>query len=114
MEYYSDPLNGIFQALSDPTRRAVLARLGLGQASITDLAKPFEMALPSFLKHIQLLEQSGLIRTSKQGRVRTCTLEKGRFAAVQTWLLQQQALWEGRTDRLEQFVTSRKDEETPQ
>ncbi|KOF14446.1 ArsR family transcriptional regulator [Ensifer adhaerens] len=111
MEQYSNPLDGIFQALADPTRRAVLARLGSGSASISDLAKPFDMALPSFMKHIHFLEGNGLIRTEKQGRVRTCTIEKGRFAAIEAWMSAQRALWEGRTDRLEQFVTSAENKE---
>jgi DNA-binding transcriptional ArsR family regulator len=111
MEQYSDPLDGIFQALADPTRRAVLARLGRGPASISDLAKPFDMALPSFMKHIHFLEGSGLIRTVKQGRVRTCTIDKNRFAAIETWMSAQRALWEGRTDRLEQFVMSAQNKE---
>jgi DNA-binding transcriptional ArsR family regulator len=106
MEQYAAQLNGIFQALADPTRRAVLRRLGKGPASITDLAKPFDMALPSFMKHIHSLEGSGLIRTRKEGRVRTCAIEKRPFAMVETWLSAQRALWEGRTDRLEQFVTT--------
>ncbi|OOG74417.1 HTH-type transcriptional regulator [Ensifer sp. M14] len=111
MEQYSDPLDGIFQALADPTRRAVLARLGRGPASISDLAKPFDMALPSFMKHIHFLEGSGLIRTVKQGRVRTCTIDKNRFAAIETWMSAQRALWEGRTDRLEQFVMAAQNKE---
>ncbi|NNC02200.1 helix-turn-helix transcriptional regulator [Corallococcus exiguus] len=105
MEKHPEPLNGIFQALADPTRRAVIARLGKGPASISDLAKPFDMALPSFMKHIHFLEDSGLIRTHKEGRVRTCALEKKPFATVESWLSAQRALWEARTDRLEQFVT---------
>lgn len=114
MEQYQDPLNGIFQALADPTRRAVLGRLGKGPASISDLAKPFDMALPSFMKHIHLLEGSGLIRTRKQGRVRTCAIEKQQFAVVETWLSTQRALWEGRTDRLEQFVMAAQEREKSQ
>ncbi|MBB3233394.1 DNA-binding transcriptional ArsR family regulator [Phyllobacterium endophyticum] len=105
MENYSTQLNDIFQALADPTRRAVLSRLGKGPASISDLADPFDMALPSFLKHIHFLESSGLIQTRKQGRVRTCVIKKERLAAVDAWLSEQRALWEDRTDRLEQFVT---------
>lgn len=105
MDQYSGELNHIFQALADPTRRAVLAQLGRGPASISDLAEPFDMALPSFMKHIHFLEDSGLITTQKQGRVRTCIIEKQRFAAVEAWLSAQRSLWEGRTDRLEQFVT---------
>jgi DNA-binding transcriptional ArsR family regulator len=107
MEQYQARLDGVFQALADPTRRAVLGRLGQGPASISDLAKPFDMALPSFMKHIHLLEDSGWIRTAKQGRVRTCAIEKKQFAAVESWLSEQRALWEGRTDRLEKFVTTK-------
>jgi DNA-binding transcriptional ArsR family regulator len=106
MEQYPERLNDVFQALADPTRRAVLGRLGKGPASISELAKAFDMALPSFMKHIHLLEDSGWIRTRKEGRVRTCCIEKKPFAAVDAWLCTQRALWEGRTDRLEQFVTS--------
>lgn len=104
MAQYSQPLDGIFQALADPTRRAVLGQLGKGPASISDLARPFDMALPSFMKHIHLLEESGWIRTRKKGRVRTCALEKKPFAAVESWLDAQRALWEARTDRLERFA----------
>lgn len=106
MDKYSEQLNSVFLALADPTRRAVIGRLGRGPASITDLARPFEMALPSFMKHIHLLEETGLIETRKQGRVRTCTLEKKRFALVEGWLSAQRAIWEARTDRLEAFVTN--------
>ena len=111
MEQYRDPLDGIFQALADPTRRAVLGRLGHGPASISDLARPFDMALPSFMKHIRFLEGSGLIRTRKDGRVRTCEVEPRRFAAIEAWLSSQRALWEGRTDRLEAFVTRPNDKD---
>ena len=109
MEQYQHSLDGLFQALADPTRRAVIARLGRGPASVGDLAQPFAMALPSFMKHIHLLEDTGLIRTSKTGRVRTCEIEKTRLAAIDGWLAEQRAIWESRTDRLEQFVTQDKD-----
>ena len=111
MDYYSHQLDSIFLALADPTRRAVIGRLGTGPASISDLAKPFAMALPSFMKHIHLLEETGLIETKKQGRVRTCTLEKKRFAMVEGWLSAQRAIWEARTDRLEAFVTATQSKE---
>ncbi len=104
MENYSVQLNGVFQALSDPTRRAVIAHLGRGPTSVTELARPFDMALPSFMKHIRLLEETGLIRTEKSGRVRSCALERGAFAVMDGWLAEQRAIWEGRTDRLEAFV----------
>lgn len=104
MEQYQTPLDNVFRALADPTRREVLGRLGRGPASISELAQPFAISLPSFMKHIHLLEQSGLIRTEKTGRVRTCAIETQPFAAAETWLSQQRAVWEGRTDRLEQFL----------
>jgi DNA-binding transcriptional ArsR family regulator len=106
MAQYSPALDEVFQALSDPTRRAVLGRLGAGSASVGELAAPFEMALPSFMKHIRYLEKSGLIRTRKTGRVRTCTLERKSFAVVESWLDEQRRIWEDRTDRLERFVTT--------
>ena len=103
MEHYL--LDNVFQALTDPTRRAVIGRLGRGPASITELAEPFGIALPSFLKHIHVLEAAGWIRTSKAGRVRTCTLERSALAAAEGWLGQQRAIWDARTDRLEDLVT---------
>ncbi|MFJ3405288.1 ArsR/SmtB family transcription factor [Promicromonospora sp. NPDC090134] len=99
-------LDGTFQALADPTRRAVLGRLGAGPASVGELAAPFDMALPSFMKHIRYLESTGWIRSQKVGRVRTCTLEREAFDAVESWLGEQRSIWEGRTDRLERFVTA--------
>jgi len=111
MAQCSPPLDDVFQALAHPTRRAVLSRLGTGPASVGELATPFEMALPSFMKHIHLLEDTGLIRTRKSGRVRTCTLEKGSFDLIETWLDQQRSIWEGRTDRLEHFVTTTHEKE---
>jgi DNA-binding transcriptional ArsR family regulator len=112
MEQYQERLNTVFQALADPTRRAVIGRLGKGPASISELAQPFDMALPSFMKHIHLLEESGWIRTRKQGRVRTCAIDRATFAALDGWLAEQRALWEERTNRLEHFVTQ--NQEQPQ
>lgn len=103
-------LDEAFHALSDPTRRAVVNRLGTGPASVGELAKPFDMALPSFMKHIRQLESSGWIRTRKTGRVRTCTLERRSFAAIETWLDEQRRVWEDRTDRLEHFVVTENEE----
>ena len=107
MDNRHDTLDGIFQALADPTRRAVVDRLGRGPASVGELAQPFDMALPSFLKHIRLLEESGLIRTRKEGRVRTCEIDRRRFVEMEDWLEQQRDVWEGRTDRLQRFVTGK-------
>jgi DNA-binding transcriptional ArsR family regulator len=106
MAQSSSQLDDVFQALADPTRRAVLGRLGTGPASVGELAAPFSMALPSFMKHIRYLENSGWIRTRKTGRVRTCTLEQTSFDVIDTWLSEQRSIWEGRTDRLERFVTT--------
>jgi DNA-binding transcriptional ArsR family regulator len=106
MAQYSSQLDAVFQALADPTRRAVLGRLGTGPASVGELAAPFEMALPSFMKHIRYLENTGWIRTRKVGRVRTCTLERKSFGVIETWLSEQRSIWNGRTDRLDRFVTT--------
>ncbi|MFA4929173.1 MAG: metalloregulator ArsR/SmtB family transcription factor [Patulibacter sp.] len=111
MANHSAALDDAFHALSDPTRRAVVGRLGAGPASVGELAAPFDMALPSFMKHIRQLESSGWIRTRKAGRVRTCTLERRSFAAVESWLDEQRRVWEARTDRLEQFVTTDHEED---
>jgi len=106
-------LDGVFGALADPTRRAVLLRLGSGPASVGELAAPFDMALPSFMKHIHHLEAAGWIRTRKAGRVRTCTLERKSFELVETWLDEQRQIWSERTDRLEDFVTSTDERKGP-
>ena len=111
MDQYRDELSGIFQALGDPTRRAVLGRLSMGPASVSELARPFEMALPSFMKHIRLLEVSGLIHTSKQGRIRTCEIDRKQFAAAEDWLAGQRAVWEGRADRLARYVAALQEKE---
>ena len=105
MAHYAAQLDGVFVALADPTRRAVIRRLGRGPASVGELAREFPMALPSFLKHVRMLEGNGLIRTAKEGRVRTCTLNRERLALVDDWLAEQRRIWQDRTDRLEQFVT---------
>jgi DNA-binding transcriptional ArsR family regulator len=114
MEQDAPRLDRMFQALADPTRRAVLGRLGRGPASVSELAEPFGMALPSFMQHIRFLERSGWIRTRKVGRVRICAIEDAPFAAVETWLAEQRALWERRTDRLERFVTTVDAEDRPE
>lgn len=110
-------LDDTFRALADPTRRAVLARLSReGPASVSALARSFDMAMPSFLQHLRVLEDSGLIRTEKAGRVRTCRLEAGALAAPEDWLAEQRALWSASLDRLEAYVaeiqTRRDDRET--
>lgn len=106
MDKYSAVLNGLFQALADPTRRAILNRLGAGPAAVSELAAPFSMALPSFLKHIRQLESAGWIFTRKDGRTRLCSLSPAAMVATESWLSRQRGIWEARSDRLEHFVTS--------
>ncbi|WP_093512616.1 ArsR/SmtB family transcription factor [Sphingopyxis sp. YR583] len=100
------PLDSLFHALADPTRRAVVSRLLKGAAPVKHLSEPFEMGLPAFMKHLSVLEASGLIHTEKQGRVRTCRIDAERLATAENWLSQQRAIWQGRTDRLADFVES--------
>ncbi|MBF9030180.1 metalloregulator ArsR/SmtB family transcription factor [Rhodobacterales bacterium HKCCE3408] len=98
------PLDRLFLALADGTRRAVLARLAAGPASVGELAEPFDMAMPSFLDHIRRLEDLGLIETEKQGRTRICRLRPGALAPARAWMADQRQLWEDRTDRLEALL----------
>ena len=86
MENYQSSLDAAFHALADPTRRAVLSRLTQGPASVKELAEPFDMGLPSFMKHLHVLESDGLIRSEKVGRVRTCRINAERLAAAEAWL----------------------------
>lgn len=103
-------LDQVFGALSDPTRRAIVMRLCAGEASVGELADPFAMALPSFMKHIRVLEESGLVVSEKFGRVRTCRLRPDAMAGAEDWLQQQQAIWEARLDRVEAYVMTLKKE----
>jgi DNA-binding transcriptional ArsR family regulator len=98
------PLPDIFYALADPTRLAIVGRLGQGPESVSALAAPFAMALPSFMKHLSILERSGVIRSSKAGRVRTCELQPKTLSRAEQWMAQQRAMWEARTDRMAAFV----------
>ena len=107
----SRKLDLAYHALADPTRRGMLARLSRAPASVSELARPFRMSLPAVLQHLQLLEASGLVRSEKKGRVRTCRIEPGALAAAESWIAEQRALWEGRTDRLEDYLEAMKGEE---
>jgi DNA-binding transcriptional ArsR family regulator len=104
-------LNNVFGALSDHTRRAIVMRLCEGEASVSELAKPFDMALPSLMKHLRILEGCGLIKTEKTGRVRTCALHTTSLETIETWLAAQREIWELRLDRLELYVEKLKKEE---
>jgi DNA-binding transcriptional ArsR family regulator len=111
MANYSASLNDVFHALADPTRRSVIARLGSGSASIKELAEPFGLGLPSFLKHIKVLESSGLIASEKVGRVRTCKLKRENLTAAEKWFDEQRAGWESRYENLDNLLTALKGEE---
>ena len=104
-------LDHIFGALSDATRRAIILRLCEGEASVGELAKPFEMALPSLMKHIRILESSGLVASAKTGRVRMCSLQTEALATIEDWLAAQREIWDRRLDRLEHYVEKLKNEE---
>ena len=107
----SQELTRVFHALSDPTRRAVLERLTRGPAAVGELAQPFRMALPSFVQHLGVLEECGLVRSKKQGRVRTYTLAPQPLTAAEHWLSDQRAHWERRLDSLDNFLQTLKEQE---
>lgn len=104
-------LDDLYGALSDQSRRAMIARLVQGPASVSELAEPLKMSLSAAAKHVGLLEKSGIIVSQKIGRVRTCTLETKQLKAAQDWLAEQRALWEARFDRMDQFLLEGKDHE---
>jgi DNA-binding transcriptional ArsR family regulator len=104
-------IDSTFRALGDPTRRRVIEQLCLRPASMTELARPFDMALPSFAKHLGILEKSGLVRSTKVGRVRTYRLVPSRLVSVEHWLTKQRSLWEVRLDQLDAHLATMKEEE---
>jgi DNA-binding transcriptional ArsR family regulator len=93
-------LDHVFQALSDPTRRAIVERLGRGPASVSQLAEPFEMSLPAVLQHVAILESSGLVTSEKVGRIRTCRIESQGLSVAGRWIDERRTTWEERLDRL--------------
>ena len=97
-------LGRVFQALADPTRRAVLEKLSRGPAAMSELAEPFDMALPSFSQHLDVLEDCGLVRSSKEGRVRTYQLAPQPLKAAEGWLAKQRTLWTKRLDQLDDYL----------
>jgi DNA-binding transcriptional ArsR family regulator len=104
MAKHDPELSLIFQALSDPTRRSMLARLGLGAVPVSELARPTGLALPTVMRHLAVLEEAALIMTEKNGRVRMCRARPETMAATADWLTAQRDIWEARTDRLENYV----------
>jgi DNA-binding transcriptional ArsR family regulator len=105
MAKHDPDLSLLFHALADPTRRSMLRRLAEGSAPVTELANPTGLRLPTVMRHLSVLEDAGLIATSKDGRVRTCGLVPEAMAPVRTWLDEQRDIWEARLDRLDDYVT---------
>ena len=108
----SAALDLTFQALADPARRQMVARLSLGPASVSELARPLPMSLPAVLQHLQMLEASGLVQSEKSGRVRTCRIEPKALSIAETWISKQRQLWEARLDQLEELLAEIQTKET--
>jgi len=104
-----DRIDEVFKALADPTRRQVIERLVSGPASTSELAEPFDMALPSFTQHLAVLERAGLVTSTKQGRTRTFRLSSAGLDSAQGWLADQRRMWERRFDQLDTFLINRQD-----
>lgn len=100
----------VFRALSDTTRRSVLEKLSVRPASVSELAAPFDMALPSFIGHLKVLEESGLVRSYKRGRIRTYEIAPEQIKLAEDWLGEQRRLWERRLDRLDAYLMKMKEE----
>lgn len=100
----ADPLSSKFAALADPTRRAILARLALGDASVKELAEPFDMSLPAVSKHLKVLERAGLIARGREAQWRPCRIEPEALREVNDWLEEYRRVWAARLDRLDAFL----------
>jgi DNA-binding transcriptional ArsR family regulator len=111
MVKYSDTLDCTFGALADPTRRAILSTLMLGQASVSELAKPHRMSLPAVMKHVRVLEPAGLVAQTKRGRTRFCHLAAAPLKHAESWISQYRAFWEGAFDSLERYLAREKAKE---
>lgn len=103
------PLDRVFQALADPTRRVMVERLSRGPASVSTLARPLSLSLPAVMQHLQVLEASGLVRSEKVGRVRTCRIEPAALRPVEQWVARRRASWERRLDRLGDYLAEQDD-----
>jgi DNA-binding transcriptional ArsR family regulator len=106
----SVPLDRVFQALADPTRRVMVERLSRGPASVSELAEPLAMSLPAVIQHLQVLEASGLVRSEKAGRVRTCRIEPAMLRTAEQWITQRRATWQRRLDRLGEYLAEQGDQ----
>jgi len=97
-------LDVVFHALADPSRRSIVERLSRGSATVTDLAEPLPMSLPAVLQHLRVLQDSGLVRSRKVGRVRTCSIEVDALQPAERWIEERRSSWEGRLDRLGAYL----------
>lgn len=104
VKYYEDQLDGIFSALGDPTRRAIMARLALGETRVTELAEPHDMSLPAVTKHLGVLEKARLISRTKEGRVVQCKLTPEPLKSAAAWIEKYQIFWEGKLDALADYL----------
>lgn len=109
MTNYEHDLSDTFRALGDPTRRGVLARLGQGAATVSELSQAYDMALPSFMQHLKVLEKSGLVLSHKTGRSRIYKLQPERIQQAEQWLQKQRQLWEQRLDQLDNYLLQMKE-----
>ena len=109
----TDPLSSTFAALADPTRRAILARLALGETSVTELAKPFEMSMPAVSKHLKVLERAGLIARGRSAQWRPCRLDAGPLKEAAGWIEEYRRFWEESLDRLEAYLHELKSQTKP-
>ncbi len=110
---HADPLSATFAALADPTRRAILARLVTGEATVTELAAPFDMSLPGVSKHLKVLREAGLVTQGRDAQWRPVRLEPSRLQEVSAWVEQYRQLWEARFDRLDAYLRDLQQEEQP-
>jgi DNA-binding transcriptional ArsR family regulator len=107
------PIEVVFHALSDANRRAMIDRLLDGPASVSELARPLRISLPAVVQHLHVLEDSGVVRSHKVGRVRTCEIEPLALSAAERWISERRAAWEARLDRLGEFLGTHTDESNP-
>ncbi|CAN7180899.1 metalloregulator ArsR/SmtB family transcription factor [Phenylobacterium sp. LjRoot164] len=104
MKTTSDPLSTTFQALADPTRRAILARLALGEASVSDLAEPFEISLPAVSRHLKVLEQAGLVSRTREAQWRPCQLNAGPLKQAAGWIDHYRRFWDASFERMDEYL----------
>jgi DNA-binding transcriptional ArsR family regulator len=103
-------LDGLFQALADPTRRAIIERLSRGPATVSELAQPFDISLPAVVQHLALLETTGVVASEKVGRVRTCRIEPAALSLAEQWIHERRTSWEKRLDRLGDYLADNPEE----